>query len=59
MSKQMSCSQVIGRAIRKFGLPAVVAAVEMAEELSAVETPKRKVSKPKAAPAVASQVSST
>ena len=34
MAKQMSCNQVVARAIRKFGLPAVRAAVEMAVELS-------------------------
>ena len=51
MAKQMSCNQVVARAIRKFGLPAVRAAVEMAVELSATETgaqPKR-ITKPRPA----------
>jgi Arc/MetJ family transcription regulator len=41
----MNCNQVVARAIRKFGLQAVRAAVEMAVELSTPvdgSTPKRK-----------------
>lgn len=34
MAKQMSCNQVVARAIRRFGLSAVKSAVEMAVELS-------------------------
>jgi len=44
MAKQLSCSKTIGRAIRKFGLPAVQSAVDMAVELTApAEAPKRVV----------------
>jgi hypothetical protein len=40
MSKRTTCSQVIGRAIRKYGLEAVVSTVEMAMELSATPAVK-------------------
>lgn len=45
MPKSMNCNQVVARAIRKFGLAQVRAAVEMAVELSTPvdsSTPKRK-----------------
>jgi hypothetical protein len=58
MAKQMSCNQVVARAIRKFGLPAVRAAVEMAVELSQTGEPTKRTAKPKTASAASSQSSS-
>ncbi len=38
MAKPLTCNQMVARAIRKFGLPKVQAAVEMAVELGGPDT---------------------